>query len=113
MKKIKAIPASGGSAPQQETRTENTAVVAETRMMPHEGEMKFGEIPYKDIIDRWFHDVIGHDPIEGERNNSLFRLCTQLAYITEFNRETLLTILPRLGLSEKETEGIVDSALKC
>ncbi|MBQ6051404.1 MAG: DUF3987 domain-containing protein [Bacteroidaceae bacterium] len=112
MKKIKAIPASGANDPLQEARTEEAAVVAETQVMPYEGEMKFGEIPYKKIIERWFHDVVGHNPLEGERNNSLFRLCTQLAYIAEFNRETLLTIVPRLGLSEKEVEGIVDSALK-
>ncbi len=112
MKKIKAIPVSGGKAPQQATKTEETTIVAETQVEPKDGEMKFGEIPYKDIIDRWFRDVVGHEPIEGERNNSLFRLTIQLAYITEFNRETLLKVLPRLGLSEKEVEAVVDSSLK-
>ena len=71
--------------------------------------LSFKGIPYSDIINRWF-SLAGGEPVEGERNDKLHRLASHLRYITDNNEETLLQIMPRYGLPEKEMKGLIHSA---
>lgn len=69
----------------------------------------FKSIPYDAIIDEWFRRK-GGIPVEGERNDKLFRLAVQLRCITDSNEAHLLEILPRYGLTEAEMKSIIHSA---
>ncbi|MBQ8744369.1 MAG: hypothetical protein IJZ18_04225, partial [Mailhella sp.] len=69
----------------------------------------FKGIPYQAIIDEWFRRK-GGPPVEGERNEKLFRLAVQLRCITDSNEARLLEILPRFGLGEQEMKAIIHSA---
>ena len=69
----------------------------------------FKGIPYTEIIAEWFRRK-GGEPVEGERNDKLFRLAVQLRCITDSNEAHLLEILPRYGLAEEEMKSIIHSA---
>ena len=69
----------------------------------------FKGIPYTAIIAEWFRRK-GGEPVEGERNEKLFRLAVQLRCITDSNEAHLLEILPRYGLDEAEMKAIIRSA---
>ena len=69
----------------------------------------FKGIPYTDIIAEWFRRK-GGEPVEGERNDKLFRLAVQLRCITDSNEAHLLEIIPRYGLAEEEMKSIIHSA---
>ena len=69
----------------------------------------FKGIPYATIIAEWFRRK-GGEPVEGERNDKLFRLAVQLRCITDNNEAHLLEILPRYGLAEEEMRSIIHSA---
>ena len=69
----------------------------------------FKGVPYTDIISEWFRRK-GGEPVEGERNDKLFRLAVQLRCITDSNEAQLLEILPRYGLGEEEMKSIIHSA---
>ena len=73
------------------------------------GGRLFKGIPYQAIIDEWFRRK-GGTPVEGERNEKLFRLAVQLRCITDSNEARLLEILPRFGLGEQEMKAIIHSA---
>ena len=73
------------------------------------GGRLFKGIPYQAIIDEWFRRK-GGPPVEGERNEKLFRLAVQLRCITDSNEARLLEILPRFGLGEQEMKAIIHSA---
>lgn len=73
------------------------------------GPMDYKGIPYADICKDWL-EYTGGEPVEGERNNRLYRLAMQLRYICDFNPVTLLRVMPRYGLGEEEMKGIVKSA---
>ena len=51
-------------------------------------------------------------PQEGERNIKLYQLAVSLRAICDNNKELLLKVMPRLGLSDVELSSIVDSACK-
>ncbi len=76
-------------------------------------EKKFKGIPYSEIISDWWQRN-GGEPQEGERNVKLYQLAVNLRAICDNNRELLLEIMPRKGLSKtmqdilkKCTEGSV------
>ena len=69
----------------------------------------FKDVPYQAIIDEWFRRK-GGTPVEGERNDKLFRLAVQLRCITDSNEDHLLYILPRFGLGEQEMKSVIHSA---
>ena len=71
----------------------------------------FKGIPYSAIIAEWFR-MTGGEPVEGERNVRLYQLAANLRAICDNRREVLMAVMPRLGLSEQELQGIVDSACK-
>ena len=68
-------------------------------------------IPYADIISEFWRQT-GGEPIEGERNVRLHQLAVNLRTICDNNPQTLMAVMPRLGLSEVELQQIVNSACK-
>ncbi|MBR4919864.1 MAG: hypothetical protein IKZ62_00885 [Prevotella sp.] len=74
-------------------------------------EKKFRDVPYSEIIKEYWNRN-GGEPQEGERNVKLHKLAVNLRSICDNKRETLLAVMPRLGLSEQELTSIVDSACK-
>ncbi len=74
-------------------------------------EKTFKGRPYSEIIAEWWRQN-GGEPQEGERNVKLYQLAVSLRAICDNNRELLLQIMPRLGLSEEELRSIVESACK-
>ena len=74
-------------------------------------EKTFKGCPYSEIIAEWWRQN-GGEPQEGERNVKLYQLAVSLRAICDNNRELLLQIMPRLGLSEEELRSIVESACK-
>ena len=74
-----------------------------------EASLLFKGVAYKDIIAEWFRRT-GGEPQKGERNDRLHRLAAHLRYITDNNEQTLLSIMPRYGLSEEEMRGLIHSA---
>ena len=79
--------------------------ILKERMFP----ISFKGILYSDIIDEWFRRK-GGEPVEGERNDKLYRLAVQLRCITDSNEAHLLELLPSYGLSEAEMKAIIHSA---
>lgn len=73
--------------------------------------LTFRSIPYAKIIEEYWNRN-GGMPAEGERNVKLHKLAVNLRSICDNKRETLLAVMPRLGLSEQELTSIVDSACK-
>jgi len=67
--------------------------------------------PYSEIIDEWWSRH-GGTPSQGERNVKLYNLAVNLRAICDNNKELLLQIMPRLGLSDQEFQSIIDSACK-
>lgn len=76
----------------------------------YDASMKFGELLYTDIIDRYFQKKLGHMPMEGERNVQLLAAARDLWAITEGSEEKLKQILPTLGLSDTEVDSVVHNA---
>ena len=74
-------------------------------------EKSFKGVAYSDIIDEWWRQN-GGVPQEGERNVKLYQLAVSLRAICDNNRQLLMEIMPRLGLSEEEIRSIVESACK-
>ena len=74
-------------------------------------EKSFKGVAYSDIIDEWWRQN-GGVPQEGERNVKLYQLAVSLRAICDNNRQLLMEIMPRLGLSEEEVRSIVESACK-
>lgn len=107
-----------GQGTRHEVRNTSQEPETENSHLPGKGEgvrllePSFGPIPYEVIIERWWKDVKGRIPFVGERHASLLDLCKNLAYITEFNRDLLLKIMPRLDIPEQELTAIVDDTLK-
>src|SRR5574344_1329956 len=72
----------------------------------------FKGIPYQLIIDRLLLSIgVDGEPVEGERNTTLFALVRELRYICDFSLQRLLQVVPRWGMSEQEVEQTVQSAL--
>lgn len=74
-------------------------------------ELNFKGKPYSEIIDEWWNRH-GGTPSPGERNVKLYNLAVNLRAICDNNKELLLQIMPRLGLSDQEFQSIIDSACK-
>ena len=68
-------------------------------------------VPYADIVSALVEEL-GGAPVEGDRNNFIFKLVGQLRGICDNNPALLLRITPRFGLGEEEVKNIVKSATK-
>lgn len=73
------------------------------------GSMDYKGVLYSDIISEWW-DKEGGEPVEGNRNASLYKLAMRLRYITDFNEATMLRIMPTYGLPEEEMKSLIHSA---
>ena len=72
----------------------------------------FKGIPFNLIIDRLLLTLgIDGEPVEGERNTTLYNLVRQLRYICDFSQARLMEVVPRWGMSEEEVSQTVLSAL--
>ena len=82
---------------------------------PHtedEESMTYRGIPYKEIVELLMIATgNGGGAVQGERNTVYFSLSTYMRYITDFNVELLLRILPDFGLSESERRQTIASSL--
>ena len=75
-------------------------------------DLDYKGIPYKSIIDQLMLSIGAAGGAEvGERNTVYFSLSTYMRYITDFNAELLLRILPDFGLSEQERRQAIASSL--
>ena len=74
-------------------------------------QKQFKGVAYSEIIEEWWRQN-GGVPQEGERNVKLYQLAVSLRAICDNNRQLLMEIMPRLGLSEEEVRSIVESACK-
>ena len=68
-------------------------------------------VPYSMIIDEYWQRT-GGIPVEGERNVRLHKLVANLRSIIENDPQSILAVIPRLGLSEEEVRRIVEHACK-
>ena len=98
-----------GDAPSDGQQEENSVELRVLRGEKKKFPQTFKGIPYADIIAEWFRRK-GGEPVEGERNDKLFRLAVQLRCITENSEAHLLEILPRYGLGEEEMKSVIHSA---
>jgi hypothetical protein len=71
--------------------------------------LSFKGIPLTAIAHEWLVRN-GGEPVEGERNDRLFKLALRLRHITDFNEATLLAVMPRYGLPESEMRTLIHSA---
>ena len=76
-----------------------------------QGELTYKGVPYKEIIKVWWEKV-GGEPVQGERNSKIQRLCTNLRYICDNRPDVLLEVLPSYGLSRNEMQAIISSQVK-
>lgn len=74
-------------------------------------QLEYRGIPYADIINEYWQRT-GGLPVDGERNVRLHKLAVNLRTICENKPDKLLEVIPRLGLSEQEVRGVVESACK-
>lgn len=74
--------------------------------------MNFKGIAYSTIINRLLFALgVDGDPVEGERNTTLFKLARELRYICDFNVNHVMSVIPCWGLSEEEVRLTVNSAI--
>ena len=71
----------------------------------------FKGMPYADIISRYWQ-FMGGPPAPGERNTKLHQLAYHLRYICDFDADLLRKVMPTYGLSTKEMDDLIRSALK-
>ena len=99
----------GGGGCSSSMEEENSVELRVLRGEKKKFPQTFKGIPYADIIAEWFRRK-GGEPVEGERNDKLFRLAVQLRCITDNSEAHLLEILPRYGLGEEEMKSVIHSA---
>ena len=74
--------------------------------------LQYRGIPYSAIVQQLMLSIGAADGAEqGERNTVYFSLANYMRYITDFNADLLLRILPDFGLSEGERRQAISSAI--
>ncbi len=90
--------------------TANAGADSGTDKIPEEPNFK--GIPFTLIIDRLLLvQGVDGEPVEGERNTTLYNLVRQLRYICDFSQARLMQVVPRWGMSDEEVRQTVQSAL--
>ena len=89
--------------------THSDAAQSDDKVFEPDKSLFFKGIPLADIAHEWLVQT-GGEPTEGERNDRLHALALRLRHITDYNEQTLLSVLPRYGLGEEELKSIVHSA---
>ena len=96
--------------------------IRQLALPPHAPEERSGQdspdspeyrgIPYADIVAQLMLSIGAADgAVQGERNTVYFSLSTYMRYITDFDADLLLRILPDFGLSEQERRQAIASSL--
>ncbi len=111
-------------SPSPQPSPEGEGVVSNERSLPSpsnvtkhsplggEGGGLFKGIEYSKIIERLLLAMgVDGKPEEGERNNYLYSLARELRYVTDFNEEKIISVLPDWGLPETEVRRTVASAV--
>lgn len=93
----------------EEVKMANECSSITSASTPDSHPLTFKGIPLADITLEWLKET-GGEPVEGERNDRLHKAAYVMRNITDFNEQTLLTVLPRYGLSEDEMRSIIHSA---
>ena len=93
----------------EEVKMANECSSITSASTPDTHPLTFKGIPLSDITLEWLKET-GGEPVEGERNDRLHKAAYVMRNITDFNEQTLLTVLPRYGLSEDEMRSIIHSA---
>ncbi len=95
----------------EEVSEKQPSVEKADKVLTSSDNLSFKGRPYSDIIQSWWK-MQGGEPQEGERNVKLYQLAVNLRAICDNSKETLLAVMPRMGLDEQEIRSIVDSACK-
>jgi len=94
----------------EEHTTAQTTVVMPTQ--PSVSLSHFRGVPYSLIINRLLLTMgIDGEPEEGERNNTLYAISRLIRYVTDFDVERIIQVVPHWGLGEKEVRETVQSAV--
>lgn len=75
------------------------------------GPTEYKGVKYETICKMWLEHT-GGEPQEGERNSRLYKLARRLRYIADFNEATMMRVMPRYGLPEKEIRELVRHAIQ-
>lgn len=69
-------------------------------------------VEYKMIVERLLLAIgVSDEPVQGERNTTLYTLVRHLRYICDFNADLLQQIIPSWGLTPAEVQATIKSAL--
>lgn len=90
----------------RETETSKAPVVVNTPS----NQNQYKGLELLEIANKWLKAVNGGFPIEGERNQVLYRLATRMKYITDFNPQVICNNIPHCGLSDSEVLQLCTSA---
>src|SRR5574344_1207236 len=102
----------GNTSAEESAAEEKCHMSHVTNVKSVSSSLDFKGISYQLIIDRLLlAQGIDGEPVEGERNNTLYSLVRELRYICDFSLERLLQVVPRWGMSDAEVEQTVQSAL--
>src|SRR5574344_2089760 len=102
----------GNTSAEESAAEEKCHMSHVTNVKSVSSSLDFKGISYQLIIDRLLlAQGIDGEPVEGERNNTLYSLVRELRYICDFSLPRLMQVVPRWGMSEQEVEQTVQSAL--
>lgn len=92
------------STPRTKTQQKQT-----TAKYVDNGQEEYQGVLLAAIAKEWL-ECNGGEPVEGDRNTKLFRLCTRMRFICDFNELVMLRVIPRYGLDEEEMKVIIHNA---
>src|SRR5574344_304306 len=102
----------GNTSAEESAAEEKCHMSHVTNVKSVSSSLDFKGISYQLIIDRLLlAQGIDGEPVEGERNNTLYSLVRELRYICDFSQPRLMQVVPRWGMSEQEVKQTVQSAL--
>ena len=101
----KSLGKSSNLSPVRPNRSDSDADGGRISGLTASSTLSFRGIKYADIIAEWWKQN-GGEPVEGERNAKLLRLCSRLRYICDNNAAKLKEIVPSYGLDDAEVESI-------
>ena len=105
----KSLGKSSNLSPVRSTGSDSDADGGRISGLTSSSTLSFRGVKYADIIAEWWKQN-GGEPVEGERNAKLLRLCSRLRYICDNNAAKLKEIVPSYGLEDAEVESICEHA---
>ena len=105
----KSLGKSYNLSPVRSTGSDSDADGGRISRLTASSTLSFRGILYADIITEWWKQN-GGEPVEGERNAKLLRLCSRLRYICDNNAAKLKEIVPSYGLDDAEVGSICEHA---